>query len=246
MCRRSFTRRPGPGLGDGVQSTSPTRPNRASPMPRSWARRPSWSSVRRDPDADVRDRSTTTWSGDHPARLPTPPRPPLALNRVGSPSVLESLQSTPRFLAQGIGTESSREESNRSPAMNPIVVRHATAGDHLDAGRRPDRRRGLRPVQDACGHPALNTPKIYAHLDSMSARAEQMKGASSASLSRTFSKHEEEAHHEEHKIVVTSPRQRTSPSPSSMSARSTRSATSRSVPWRTGISRRSRSRKARR
>ena len=60
-----------------------------------------------------------TWSEDHPAIFRRH-LAPQATNRAGSPSVLESLQSTPRFLAQGIATESSREESNRSPAMNPI------------------------------------------------------------------------------------------------------------------------------
>ena len=52
--------------------------------------------------------------------------------------------------------------------------------------------------------PALNTPKIYAHLDSLSVhRADE--SASSASMSRIFTSTEEEAHHEEHQIVVTSP-----------------------------------------
>jgi membrane fusion protein, multidrug efflux system len=50
--------------------------------------------------------------------------------------------------------------------------------------------------------PALNTPRIYAYLDSMGARAEQMKGY----YESHFGKHvEQEAHHEQHKIAVTSP-----------------------------------------
>jgi membrane fusion protein (multidrug efflux system) len=50
--------------------------------------------------------------------------------------------------------------------------------------------------------PALNTSKIYASLDSLSARAEQLKGY----YESHFGKHvEEEVHHEQHKIVVTSP-----------------------------------------
>ena len=50
--------------------------------------------------------------------------------------------------------------------------------------------------------PALNTPKIYAYLDTMPARAERMKGY----FESLFGKHvEEEAHHEQNKIVVTSP-----------------------------------------
>jgi membrane fusion protein, multidrug efflux system len=50
--------------------------------------------------------------------------------------------------------------------------------------------------------PALDTPQIYAYLDSMGARAEQMKGY----YESHFGKHvEEEVHHEQHKIVVTSP-----------------------------------------
>ena len=49
--------------------------------------------------------------------------------------------------------------------------------------------------------PALNTPKIYAHFDSMGARVEQMKGY----YESHFGKHVEEAHHEQHKILITTP-----------------------------------------
>ena len=50
--------------------------------------------------------------------------------------------------------------------------------------------------------PALNTPKFYAYLDTMPARAERMKGY----FESLFGKHvEEEAHGEQDKIVVTSP-----------------------------------------
>ena len=52
---------------------------------------------------------------------------------------------------------------------------------------------------------ALNTPKIYAHLDSLSVRAEQMKGYIVGQYESYFHKHEEEAHQEHDKIVVTSP-----------------------------------------
>jgi membrane fusion protein (multidrug efflux system) len=54
--------------------------------------------------------------------------------------------------------------------------------------------------------PALNTPKIYAHLDSMGVRAEQMKGYVVGQYESHFGKHvEEEVHHEQHKIMITSP-----------------------------------------
>jgi membrane fusion protein, multidrug efflux system len=53
--------------------------------------------------------------------------------------------------------------------------------------------------------PALNTPKIYAYLDSMVVRAEQMKGFIVRKYELYFHKHEEEAHQEHHKIVATSP-----------------------------------------
>jgi membrane fusion protein (multidrug efflux system) len=53
--------------------------------------------------------------------------------------------------------------------------------------------------------PLLNTPKIYAYLDSMGMRAEQMKGRIVGQYESNFHKHEEEAHHEQHKIMVTSP-----------------------------------------
>jgi membrane fusion protein (multidrug efflux system) len=50
--------------------------------------------------------------------------------------------------------------------------------------------------------PALNTPRIYAYLDTMGARAEKLKGY----YESHFGKHgEEEAHHEQNTIVVTSP-----------------------------------------
>ena len=53
--------------------------------------------------------------------------------------------------------------------------------------------------------PALNTPKIYAYLDSMGVHAKQMKGYIVGQYESYFHKHEEEAHQEQHKIVVTSP-----------------------------------------
>ena len=54
--------------------------------------------------------------------------------------------------------------------------------------------------------PRLNTPKIYAYLDSMGMRAEQMKGRIVGQYESYFHKHkEEEAHAEQHKILVTSP-----------------------------------------
>jgi membrane fusion protein, multidrug efflux system len=54
--------------------------------------------------------------------------------------------------------------------------------------------------------PPLNTTKIYAYLDSMGVRAEQMKGYIVGQYESHFHKHvEEEAHHEEHQITVTSP-----------------------------------------
>jgi membrane fusion protein (multidrug efflux system) len=54
--------------------------------------------------------------------------------------------------------------------------------------------------------PALHTDRIYAHLDSMVARAEEMKGYIVGQYESYFNKHEgEEAPHEEHHITVTSP-----------------------------------------
>ena len=53
--------------------------------------------------------------------------------------------------------------------------------------------------------PSLNTPKLYAYLDSMSVHIEQMKGRIVGQHESYFHKHEEEAHQEQHKIMVTSP-----------------------------------------
>jgi membrane fusion protein (multidrug efflux system) len=53
--------------------------------------------------------------------------------------------------------------------------------------------------------PSLNTTKIYAYLDSMVMRAERMKERIVGQYELYFHKHKEEAHHEQHQIVVTSP-----------------------------------------
>ena len=53
--------------------------------------------------------------------------------------------------------------------------------------------------------PALNTPKLYAYLDSMMVRAEPIKGYIVRKYEKYFHKHEEEAHPEEQQIIVTSP-----------------------------------------
>jgi membrane fusion protein (multidrug efflux system) len=53
--------------------------------------------------------------------------------------------------------------------------------------------------------PALNTTKLYAHIDDLGARAEELKGRIAGQYEAHFGKHEEEVPHEEHKIVVTSP-----------------------------------------
>ena len=53
--------------------------------------------------------------------------------------------------------------------------------------------------------PLLNTPKIYTYLDSMGMRANQMKEYIVGQYESRFHKHEEEARHEPQKIVVTSP-----------------------------------------
>ena len=45
--------------------------------------------------------------------------------------------------------------------------------------------------------PALNTPKLYAYLDSMMVRAEQMKEYIVRQYEKYFHKHEEEAHQEQ-------------------------------------------------
>jgi membrane fusion protein (multidrug efflux system) len=54
--------------------------------------------------------------------------------------------------------------------------------------------------------PALNTPKLYAYLDSMMVRAEPIKAYIVGQYEKYFHKHEEEdAHPEEQQITVTSP-----------------------------------------
>ncbi len=54
--------------------------------------------------------------------------------------------------------------------------------------------------------PALNTTKLYANLDLLSARAEHMKGRVVGIYESYFGKAKtEEVHHEEHEIIVTSP-----------------------------------------
>jgi membrane fusion protein, multidrug efflux system len=53
--------------------------------------------------------------------------------------------------------------------------------------------------------PALNTPKLYAYLDSMMVRAEPIKRYIVGQYEKYFHKHDEEAQQEHHKIVVTSP-----------------------------------------
>jgi membrane fusion protein, multidrug efflux system len=54
--------------------------------------------------------------------------------------------------------------------------------------------------------PMLNTPKIYAYLDTVGARAEEIKGRIVSKYESVAQKpEEEEAHDEEHKITVTSP-----------------------------------------
>ena len=54
--------------------------------------------------------------------------------------------------------------------------------------------------------PALNTPQLYAYLDSMMVRAEPMKGYIFRQYEKYFHKrNEEEAHQEEQQITVTSP-----------------------------------------
>ncbi len=51
----------------------------------------------------------------------------------------------------------------------------------------------------------LNSPKIYAYLDDFGTRAKQAKEYVVGKFESYFHKHEEEAHHEERKVVVTSP-----------------------------------------
>jgi membrane fusion protein, multidrug efflux system len=53
--------------------------------------------------------------------------------------------------------------------------------------------------------PALNTTKIYDYLDIMAVRAEHWKVYLVGKYEKYFHKDTEEVHHEEHKIVVTSP-----------------------------------------
>ena len=54
--------------------------------------------------------------------------------------------------------------------------------------------------------PPLNTPKVYASLDSASTIARQMKEYVVSQFESFFKKHEEEHHEESQKIVVTSPK----------------------------------------
>ncbi len=53
--------------------------------------------------------------------------------------------------------------------------------------------------------PGVNTPKIYAHLDTVAERTERIKERIVGKYESYFHKHEEEAHLEEHQITVTSP-----------------------------------------
>jgi membrane fusion protein (multidrug efflux system) len=53
--------------------------------------------------------------------------------------------------------------------------------------------------------PTLNTNKLYPRLDDLGVRAKQMKGRIVAQYESYFHKHEEQAHEEHHKILVTSP-----------------------------------------
>ena len=81
---------------------------------------------------------------------------------------------------------------------------------------------------------ALNTPKIYVYLDYIGTCAKQVKEYIVGQYESYFHKHEEEHQEEHQRSWSPAPRQWTSSSPSHMSARSTRSATSMSVPWRDG------------
>jgi membrane fusion protein (multidrug efflux system) len=145
----------------------------------------------------------------------------------------ESCESAPRLLASGIDTMSSREQSNRSIAMNPMAESStphenlvderareydgASIDDRLmeQAGAgKPILRRLVKTLmlvlallgggvfvlhKVRADIPALNTSELYASLDSISARAEQLK------TRIVGHKEEESVHHEHHKIVVTSP-----------------------------------------
>ena len=53
--------------------------------------------------------------------------------------------------------------------------------------------------------PTVNAPKMNGYLDYIGTRAKQAKGYIVGQYESYFHKHEEEAHHEERKIVVTSP-----------------------------------------
>ena len=53
--------------------------------------------------------------------------------------------------------------------------------------------------------PALNTSKVYAYIDSTVMHAERTKGYVVGQYESHFGKHVEEAHHEQHKILATSP-----------------------------------------
>jgi len=54
--------------------------------------------------------------------------------------------------------------------------------------------------------PALKTAKVYAYLDELGVHTNKIKGIVVAKYETYFHGHEQEAHHEEHKIVVTGPK----------------------------------------
>ena len=88
-------------------------PTVSSPMPRSSG---SMAFVvigkERDPDADVRDRLTTTLVGICSRTASDTTSSPLAWSQVGSPFTLDPSKSTATFpCPPGIGTESSREKN---------------------------------------------------------------------------------------------------------------------------------------
>ena len=117
--------------------------------------------------------------------------------------------------------ETTGEDPNGNPVMTPIE----------SIGQDPHRRPGSNPIQPALQRlvktvmlvallaggvvfglykkrvdiPALNTTKLYKNLDYMAVRAERTKGYVVGQYESHFGKHEEEAHLEEHKVVVTSP-----------------------------------------
>jgi membrane fusion protein (multidrug efflux system) len=100
-----------------------------------------------------------------------------------------------------------REPARSSKTMNPIVfaVRRPVTTLMLVVAVVSSGVLGSSNMR-AASSPPPTIRKKYASLDYISTGAKQMKGYIVGRLESYFHKHEEEPHHEQHKIVVTSPK----------------------------------------